>query len=237
MRTSKGTLYLIPCTLGSEQAIPFLAPSVIEATLQLDHFIVENARSARRFLKKIGYEKNFDDVVFYELNQRTKNSEHSMMITPLKKGTDMGLISEAGVPAVADPGSEIVALAHLNQITVRPLIGPSSILLALMASGLNGQGFTFNGYLPRKENERIRELKRLEVISKKTGYTQIFMDTPYRNIPLLEDIVEHLSPYSRLCIAVNLTMEDEKIMTQEIAEWRKSNISLHKKPAMFLLLA
>ncbi len=237
MRNKKGQLYLIPCTLGSEQAFPFLAPSVIDATLKLDHFIVENARSARRFLKKIGYEKNFDDVVFFELNQRTNSAEYSQMISPLKKGIDVGLLSEAGVPAVADPGSEIVALAHLNEITVRPLIGPSSILLALMASGLNGQGFTFNGYLPRKENDRVKELKKLEFISKKTGYTQIFMDTPYRNIPLLEDIVANLSPYTKLCIAVNLTLEDEKIMTQEVSEWKKSNISLHKKPAMFLILA
>jgi len=159
------------------------------------------------------------------------------MIAPLKKGIPMGLISDAGVPAVADPGSEIVALAHHHQIKVQPLVGPSSILLALMASGLNGQGFTFNGYLPRKENERIRALKQIEYLSKKTGFTQIFMDTPYRNIALLENIVENLSPYTQLCIAVNLTMPDEKIITQSIEKWMKSNISLDKKPAMFLLLA
>jgi 16S rRNA (cytidine1402-2'-O)-methyltransferase len=233
----KGQLFLIPSTLGSDQAVPFLAPSVIDEILLLDHFIVENARSARRFLKKCGFAKDFDSVVFYELNNRTKASEYGSMIQPLKSGIDMGLISEAGVPAVADPGSEIVALAHQNQIRVRPLVGPSSILLALMASGLNGQGFTFNGYLPRKENERIKALKQLEFLSKKTGFTQIFMDTPYRNIALLENIVENLSPYTQLCIAVNLTMPDEKILTQEIARWKKSNISLDKKPAMFLLLA
>ena len=141
------------------------------------------------------------------------------------------------MPAVADPGSEIISLAHQHQIRVRPLIGPSSILLALMASGLNGQGFTFNGYLPRKENERIKALKQLEFLSKKTGFTQIFMDTPYRNIALLENIVENLSPYTQLCIAVNLTMPDEKILTQDVEKWRKSNISLDKKPAMFLILA
>ena len=233
----KGQLFLIPSTLGSDQALPFLAPSVIEEVLLLDHFIVENVRSARRFLKKCNYSKNFDDVVFYELNNRTKASEYSAMLTPLTKGVDMGLISEAGVPAVADPGSEIVALAHEKHIRVRPLIGPSSILLALMASGLNGQGFTFNGYLPRKENERIKALKQLEFLSKKTGFTQIFMDTPYRNIALLENIVENLSPYTQLCIAVNLTLPDEKILTQEVEKWRKSNISLDKKPAMFLLQA
>lgn len=233
----KGQLYLIPSTLGSDQAIPFLAPTVVETILAMDHFIVENLRSARRFLRKCGYDKNFDEVTFYELNMRTNPSEWISMIQPLIKGVDMGIISEAGVPAVADPGSEIVALAHKKQIRVRPLIGPSSILLALMGSGLNGQGFTFNGYLPRKENERVRALKKLEGLSKKTGYTQIFMDTPYRNIAMLEDIVEHLSPYTQLCIAVNLTLPDEKIVTQEIAKWRKSNISLHKKPAMFLLLA
>ncbi len=233
----KGQLYLIPSTLGSDQALPFLAPTVIETVLTLNYFIVENLRSARRFLRKCGFDKNFDDITFYELNMRTNPSEWISMIQPLIKGKDMGIISEAGVPAVADPGSEIVALAHKKQIRVRPLIGPSSILLALMGSGLNGQGFTFNGYLPRKGNERARALKKLEGLSKKTGYTQIFMDTPYRNIAMLEDIVEHLSPYTQLCIAVNLTLPDEKIITQEIAQWRKSNISLHKKPAMFLLLA
>jgi len=236
-KLKKGQLFLIPSTLGSDQAIPFLAPSVIEELMHLDHFIVENLRSARRFLKKCGYTKNFNDVNFFELNNRTKDTEYGVMIQPLKKGFDMGLISEAGVPAVADPGSEIISLAHENQIRIRPLVGPSSILLALMASGLNGQGFSFNGYLPRKENERIKALKQLEFLSKKTGFTQIFMDTPYRNIALLENIVENLSPYTKLCIAVNLTMPDEKIITQDVEKWRKSNISLDKKPAMFLLLA
>lgn len=233
----KGQLFLIPSTLGSEQAFPFLAPSVIEEIAKLDHFIVENLRSARRFLKKCGYTKDFDDVTFFELNNRTAIGEFAPMISPLKKGVDMGLISDAGVPAVADPGSEIVALAHDNQIRVRPLVGPSSILLALMASGLNGQGFTFNGYLPRKESDRIKALKQIEYLSKKTGFTQIFMDTPYRNTVLLENIVENLSPYTQLCIAVNLTMPDEKILTQEVSKWRKSNISIDKKPAMFLILA
>ena len=236
-KTKKGQLFLIPSTLGSDHALPFLAPSVIEELLQLDHFIVENLRSTRRFLKKCGYSKNFDDVTFFELNNRTKDTEYGAMIQPLKDGIDMGLISEAGVPAVADPGSEIVSLAHQHQIRIRPLVGPSSILLALMASGLNGQGFTFNGYLPRKENDRIKALKQLEFLSKKTGFTQIFMDTPYRNIALLENIVENLSPYTKLCIAVNLTMPDEKILTQDVEKWRKSNISLDKKPAMFLILA
>jgi 16S rRNA (cytidine1402-2'-O)-methyltransferase len=236
-KQKKGQLFLIPSTLGSDQALPFLAPSVIEELMHIDHFIVENVRSARRFLKKCGYVKNFDDVIFFELNNRTKDTEYGAMIQPLKKGIDMGLISEAGVPAVADPGSEIISLAHQDQIRIRPLVGPSSILLALMASGLNGQGFSFNGYLPRKENERIKALKQLEFLSKKTGFTQIFMDTPYRNIALLENIVENLSPYTKLCIAVNLTMPDEKIITLEVEKWRKSNISLDKKPAMFLILA
>lgn len=237
MSNKKGQLFIIPSTLGSDHALPFLAPTVIDAILSLDHFIVENLRSARRFLKKCGYSKNFDDVIFFELNNRTKPAEWAEMIGPLKSGIDMGLLSDAGVPAVADPGSEIVSLAHSHQIRIKPLVGPSSILLALMASGLNGQGFTFNGYLPRKENERIKALKQLEFLSKKTGFTQIFMDTPYRNIALLENIVENLSPYTQLCIAVNLTMPDEKIVTQDLIKWKKSNISLDKKPAMFLLLA
>ena len=235
--SKKGQLYLIPSTLGSEQAIPFLSPEVIEHVLEIDCFIVENLRSARRFLKKCGYKKDFDEVQFFELNRRTDTGSLPSMLQAAKDGKNIGLISEAGVPAVADPGSEIVALAHQYQIRVRPLIGPSSILLALMASGLNGQGFTFNGYLPRQASDRVKSLRQLENISKRSGYTQIFMDTPYRNIAMLEDIVEHLAPNTQLCIAVNLTLPDEKIMTQEVSEWRKSNISLHKKPAMFLLLA
>jgi 16S rRNA (cytidine1402-2'-O)-methyltransferase len=237
MGKQTGKLYLIPSTLGTEQALPFLAPEPVNIILKIDHFIGENLRSARRFLRKCGYDKDFDEVSFYELNRHTNVAEIPSFLSPAKKGYDIGIISEAGVPAVADPGSEIVELAHRYRIQVVPLIGPSSILLALMASGLNGQGFTFKGYLPRKQNERIRALKALEKDSKKTGYTQIFMDTPYRNIALLEDIVEYLSPTTQLCIAINLTHPNEKIITQEISEWRKSNVSLHKKPAMFLLLA
>lgn len=235
--TKKGQLFLIPSTLGSEQAIPFLAPEVIETIMTLDCFIVENLRAARRFLRKCGYDRNFDEIEFHELNHRTDSGSLPSMLKATKEGRDIGLISDAGVPAVADPGSDIVSLAHNYQIRIRPLVGPSSILLALMASGLNGQGFTFNGYLPRKANDRIKSLKQLENHSKRSGFTQIFMDTPYRNIAMLEDIVEHLSPDTQLCIAVNLTMPDERINTLKISEWRKSNISLHKKPAMFLLLA
>jgi len=234
---NKGTLFLIPSTLGTDQALPFLAPQTIDVIQKTNYFIVENLRSARRFLRKCGYQNNFDDVVFFELNKHTKHGDLPLFLSPIEAGNDIGIISEAGVPAVADPGSEIVYLAHEKKIKVVPLVGPSSILLALMASGLNGQGFTFRGYLPRKQNERIRALKNLELDSKRNGFTQIFMDTPYRNIALLEDIVENLSPKTRLCIAVNLTHENEKIIMQEVSLWRKSNINLHKKPALFLLLA
>ena len=237
MSKSNGSLYLIPSTLGTEQALPFLPEETVSAILEIDYFIVENPRSARRFLRKCGVQKNFDDITFFELNRHTQIGDIPSFLKPAINGFDIGIISEAGVPAVADPGSEVVALAHKRRIRVIPLVGPSSILLALMASGLNGQGFTFKGYLPRKQNERIRALKSLEKDSKRSGYTQIFMDTPYRNIALLEDIVEHLSPTTQLCIAINLTHPSEKVITQEISEWRKSNVSLHKKPAMFLLLA
>ena len=237
MSRPSGSLYLIPSTLGTEKAIPFLPQETISAILEIDYFIVENLRSARRFLRKCGVDKNFDDLTFFELNRLTQIRDIPSFLKPAINGSDVGIISEAGVPAVADPGSEVVALAHRKRIRVIPLVGPSSILLALMASGLNGQGFTFKGYLPRKQNERIRALKNLEKDSKRSGYTQIFMDTPYRNIAMLEDIAEHLSPTTQLCIAINLTHPNEKIITQEISEWRKSNVSLHKKPAMFLLLA
>lgn len=237
MSKQTGSLYLIPSTLGTEQALPFLPKETISAILDIDYFIVENLRSARRFLRKCGVQKNFDEITFFELNRHTQIGDIPSFLNPALNGFDIGIISEAGVPAVADPGSEVVALAHTKRIRVIPLVGPSSILLALMASGLNGQGFTFKGYLPRKENERIRALKSLEKDSKRSGYTQIFMDTPYRNIALLENIAEHLSPTSQLCIAINLTHPSEKIITQDVSEWRKSNVSLHKKPAMFLLLA
>lgn len=237
MSKPTGSLYLIPSTLGTEQALPFLPEETVSAIQEIDHFIVENLRSARRFLRKCGVQKNFDEMTFFELNRHTQIGDIPSFLKPAINGFDIGIISEAGVPAVADPGSEIVALAHKKRIRVIPLVGPSSILLALMASGLNGQGFTFKGYLPRKQNERIRALKSLEKDSKRSGYTQIFMDTPYRNIALLEDIAEHLSPTTQLCIAINLTHPSEKVITQEISEWRKSNVSLHKKPAMFLLLA
>ena len=228
---------MIPSTLGSEQALPYLANSTIEIAKGLDTFIVENIRSARRFLRKIGFDKDFDQVHFFELNRHTQDIEIPAMLEPMKKGIDVGLISEAGVPAVADPGSEIVSLAHKQHIKVSPLIGPSSILLALMASGLNGQGFTFHGYLAKKSSDRVKQLKQLEHQSRKTGFTQIFMDTPYRNVALLEDVVSHLSPDTELCLAVNITHPDEKIITLPLSQWRKSNINIHKKPAIFLLLA
>lgn len=232
-----GILYLIPAPLGDEYSTGFLPEDTLSVIPHLEAFIVENLRTARRFLRKIGYTRDFDDVIFYELNRRTSPNEWATFLSPLLKGKDMGLLSEAGAPAVADPGSEIVALAHEKNIKVKPLTGPSSILLALMASGLNGQGFTFHGYLPRQQKERIKTLKKLEFLSKKTGQTQIFMETPYRNILMLEDIASYLSPYTRLCLAINLTQPDEKIITKTIESWQKSNVNLHKKPAIFLLQA
>jgi len=203
----------------------------------MDYFIVENLRSARRFLRSVGFNKDFDKVQMFELNKYTTEVEIEAMMQPLLENHSTGIISEAGVPAVADPGSEIVLLAHKRNIRVIPLIGPSSILIALMSSGLNGQKFTFHGYLPVKSNERIKAIKSLEKRSYQGRETQIFMETPYRNMKLLEDIVANASPGSFFCIACDLSLETEFIKTKTIQEWKGNIPEIHKRPCIFLLQA
>lgn len=233
--SNKGTLYLIPVTLGDtpvNQVIPDYNESIIN---QIDVYIVENIKTARRFLKKAGLVKAIDDLTFYELNKRTHETEIAQFIKPLLEGKNVGILSEAGCPGVADPGAEAVAYAQEKNIKIVPLIGPSSILLALMASGFNGQSFCFNGYLPKEQKDRIRKIKELEKTAQLKRQTQLFIETPYRNKHVFEDLLKNCYNNTRLCIAVDITLPSEQISTKSIAEWKKTKIDLHKRPCLFLI--
>ena len=231
-----GTLYLIPCMLGEEEDPARTIPAgVASAADGLRIFIVEKERTARRFLKRIGYSHSLDDVVLHPLNKHTSPQEIHTYLKPLQEGHDVGLLSEAGCPAVADPGSQVVELAHRHNIRVVPFTGPSSILLALMASGMNGQSFAFHGYLPRESRKRIEKLRTLERVAWKTGQTQIFIEAPYRNDALLKDLLEACKPSTRLCIAADLTTGREMVHTLPVDRWQKNPPSLHKRPVVFLV--
>ncbi len=231
-----GKLYLIPAPLGESSHTRIFPEINFQIIQELDCFIVENLRTARRFLRSAGYTKNFDKVQLYEIDKHAPQPEKEEYLAPLLKGQDTGLLSEAGVPGVADPGSEIVRMAHRHRIKVVPLIGPSSVLLALMASGLNGQQFAFSGYLPIKSQQRKKALQILEKKSKAENQSQIFIETPYRNVSLFNDIMQICRPETLLCIAAELTTDDEFIQTKTISEWKKNPPDLHKKPAIFILM-
>ena len=228
-----GKLYLIPTVL-SEEALHVIPAYVHSVTKGLSHFFVENERTARRYLRKTGFTKSFDEVVLLPLNEHSTPEEISNCFQYLKQGHDCGLMSEAGVPAVADPGHSLIMMAHENNVHVVPLVGPSSIILALMASGLNGQQFCFHGYLPVKSPDRIKKLQYLEQRIK-TGETQIFIETPYRNQAVLNDMLGHLNPSTLLCIASDLTGPKERILTKPVGEWKKQQPTLEKIPAIFLI--
>lgn len=233
-----GTLFLIPTNLSEPiQPDTILPRHVIEITSRLDRFIVENARSARQFLKAVGTALPLQSLHMRELNEHTPATELLGLLQPLLEGKDIGLLSEAGVPAVADPGASLVALAHAYAVPVVPLVGPSSILLALMASGLNGQVFAFHGYLPADRIGRLSALAELERESMRRYMTQIFIETPYRNGALLADILATCSIETKLCLALNLTAPDQFIATKCIGAWREDAPDLKRKPAVFLLLA
>jgi 16S rRNA (cytidine1402-2'-O)-methyltransferase len=229
-----GRIYLIPVTLGGDDFLKVIPEKVISLTRLLRFFIVEDIRSARRFLKLIDKEFPINDTVFFELNEHTGESDIAHYLEPVLKGSDIGIMSEAGLPCIADPGARIIALAHQKKITVTPLSGPSSILLALISSGLNGQNFTFNGYLPVKTAERSSKLRELE---KKAcdGYAQIFMETPYRNQKMFESIITNCDNDARLCIAANITLPSESIRTMKISEWKRNIPSLTDKLVIFVL--
>lgn len=228
-------LYLIPVTLGDTTIESVLPPYNKEVVLSLKHFIVEDVRSARRFLKKVDKEIDIDGLTFYPLNKHTSPDEISGYLSPMVKGESMGVISEAGCPAIADPGADVVALAQRKNLKVVPLVGPSSILLSVMASGFNGQSFAFHGYLPIDTNERIKRLKQLEQRIYAEQQTQLFIETPYRNNKMVEDILANCRPQTKLCIAANLTTADEFIKTRSVKEWKGKVPELSKIPCIFLL--
>ncbi|MGB1247343.1 MAG: SAM-dependent methyltransferase [Chitinophagales bacterium] len=230
------TLYLIPCTLGDNT--DSIAPYVRDICQTLDCFVVENLRSARRYLRKIGFDKNFDEEVrFYELDKHKLNIEElfDFLQSNFFNQKNIGLLSEAGNPCIADPGALVVELTHQLKINVKPLVGPSSILLALIASGFNGQEFSFHGYLPIDADKRSKKIKQLESEAKKRGSTQIFMETPYRNNKLIASLIKILRPDTMLSIAVDLTLDTEYIATKKIATWQKEKIDIHKRPAIFVI--
>ena len=232
------TLYLIPCPISDDTAVADVTPVANQAIIDsLDYFIVENTRSARRFLSKSGYAKAIDEATFVELNEHTTSpTEIARMIEPLKAGRSAGVISEAGVPAVADPGQAVVELCHKHNIRVVPLVGPSSILMAVMASGLSGQSFAFNGYLPIKEPERSKTIKRLESRARSEHQSQLFIEAPYRNVKLLEQMLKSLNPDTRLCVACDITSKSEYIRTQTVAQWCKSTMpDIQKRPTIFII--
>ena len=230
-----GILFLIPTVISentSEKVLPSYLISIING---LDEFIVEDERSARRFLKAAGYLKPLDSITLHQLNKHTDITELPAFLNSLIHGKNIGLLSEAGCPCVADPGSAIVKLAHEHQILVKPLVGPSSILLALMASGLNGQNFVFHGYLPIEKNARIKKIKELENKSNRENQTQIFMEAPFRNMQLLNDILHSCNSNTSLCIASDITGSNEFIQTKSISEWKNKIPELNKKTVIFLL--
>lgn len=234
---SPGVLYLIPVTLGDDNIDRALPPEVVSIAQQLDTFVVENEKTARRFLGLIKTAKPVRELTLFTLNEHTLEKELPALLAPLLAGKDVGLMSEAGCPGIADPGAQLAALAHRKGIRVAPLVGPSSILLAIMASGFNGQRFAFLGYLPSDKAARVQKLKEIEKQSQKNQETQVFIETPYRNQHLLEDILANCAPATRLCIARNISLQNELIISKSIAEWKKGDLpDLHKEPTVFLIL-
>jgi 16S rRNA (cytidine1402-2'-O)-methyltransferase len=231
---SKPVVYLIP-TLLDEEGINAIPSYVVENIKQCRVFFVENERTARRFLKKVWKEIVIDDYEWYNMSDTLQVSD--MFKQKITEQINIGIISEAGCPGIADPGQQLVALAHEMNAEVKPLVGPSSILLALMASGMNGQHFQFVGYLPVKDQERIKAIKELESLSQKKKSTQIFIETPYRNNQLIDALLKNCRPSTRLCIAVDLTSGKEWIRTKTIGEWKTQKPDIHKRPAIFCLLA
>ncbi|GFD82725.1 S-adenosylmethionine-dependent methyltransferase [Tenacibaculum sp. KUL118] len=231
----KGKLYLIPTTLGDTEPLEVMPLSVKKVVEQLDYFIVENEKSARRFIKRITPTKSQPSLELMLLDKYSDDLETKNYLDACEKGISVGLLSEAGVPAVADPGASIVKLAHQKEIQVVPLVGPSSILLAIMASGMNGQSFAFNGYLPIDKSDRKRVIKDLEKLSKEKNQSQLFIETPYRNEKMLDDLRATLSPDTRVCVACDITLPTEYIKTLTVKEWKHVKTDLHKRPAIFII--
>ena len=235
--SKKGKLYLIPAPLGTE-GLDAISKDVFDRIHALRFFIAERAKTARHYIKSTDPPYPISELTIFELNKFTEPSELPSFLTPLHKGNDLGLISEAGCPGVADPGARIVQLAHEQDIEVMPMVGPSSLLLALMASGMNGQQFCFHGYLSPKRPDLQKELRKLEQLSARFKQTQLFIETPYRNGAIIETVLKNLKPQTQFCIAANLTLPNQYVKTLSIGAWRKTKIpDLHKQPAVFLIYA
>ena len=234
---NKGRLFLIPTPLGEGDPSEVLPASVLSRVCSLKVFVVEELRTARRFLSKAGLKGHMDELEFHVLNEHTPESELALLGSLFDDGQDAGLMSEAGLPAVADPGAALVALCHREGVEVVPLTGPSSLMLALMGSGLDGQSFAFRGYLPAKTEDRKKAIRAAEKLSASLHQTQIFIETPYRNDTLMADLLRELSPSVRLCIAADLTLEDSLLKTRTVSQWRKDGITIGKRPCVFLFLA
>ena len=234
---NKGRLYLIPSPLGENEPSEVIPLPVLESLKNFKTFVVEEIRTARRYLSRAGLKGHIGELEFHELNEHTDPATIEGYLKLFDEGNDVALISEAGLPAVADPGAQLVALAHRHGIEVVPAVGPSSLMLALMASGLNGQSFAFCGYIPAKTDERKSRLRTLEKVSGQLKQTQILIETPYRNDSLFADILSTCSPNTRLCIAANITMPDAYIKTKKVGDWKKEGITIGKRPCVFLILA
>jgi len=230
-----GNLYLIPTTLGESDTTRVIPSEVSDIVKGISYFIVENIRTARRYLRKMDPTLNIDNLTFFELNQHTDSQVTEAYLNPILEGFDVGIISEAGCPGIADPGAEVVKQAHFKQIRVIPLVGPSSILLSLMASGMNGQNFAFIGYIPVKPAERVKAIREIERRSGVEKQTQIFIEAPYRNTQLINDLINTLNDQTRLCIACDITLDTEYIKTQTVVQWKKGVPDLNKRPAIFLI--
>jgi 16S rRNA (cytidine1402-2'-O)-methyltransferase len=229
-------LYLIPVTLGESELDHVIPPNHRKIVRSVSHFIVENTRTARRFLRKADKDIDIDRLSFYELNKHTDPTKIHTFLEPIGQGEHVGVMSEAGCPGVADPGADVVRIAHEKGIRVIPLVGPSSILLAMMASGMNGQNFAFNGYLPIKKDEKTRRLQFLEKRIYTENQSQLFIETPYRNMQLLEDLLANCQPRTKLCIACDITLETEFIKTLTVSEWRRKNKpDIQKRPTIFII--
>ena len=231
----QGKLILIPNLIGEENFQDSITKKIVQTIKKTNFYIVENIRSARRYIKKIVPEKSIEEITFFAYGKHNTFNIEEDFLQNILSGNDIGLISEAGVPAVADPGSKIVEYAHQYNIKVTPLVGASSILLALMSSGMNGQNFAFNGYLPIDKKDQIKKIKYLENISKKTYQTQIFMETPYRNNKLFKTLISVCNNNTKLCIATNITQDNESIITKDIREWKTLKINIDKQPSIFLI--
>lgn len=231
----KGNLYLIPCTLGDTPPLEVLPLLVKKAIEHIDHYVVEHEKSARRFIKSIVPKKSQNELKIQLINKFTDAAEIPAMISPCLEGFDVGVISDSGCPGIADPGAAVVAQAHANGIKVIPLVGPSSILMAMMASGFNGQNFAFNGYLPIDKKERKAEIKRLEKVSLEQNQSQLFIETPYRNNQMLESLTVALNDDTQVCIACDITLPSEYIKTATVSQWKKIKVDLNKRPTLFII--